>query len=90
MEALPQRTKSDFAFMVKKISDTFYPDIDEIILINDNLNTHEYYAENGPRYRENGPVLINPLKWIIMQKFAVENMESVEKQSRKNQSINIS
>ena len=40
MEALSRRTKSDFAFMVKKISDTFYPDIDRIILINDNLNTH--------------------------------------------------
>jgi hypothetical protein len=40
MEALSRRTKVDFAFMIKKISDTFYPDIDNIILINDNLNTH--------------------------------------------------
>jgi len=41
MEALPQRTKSDFAFMLKKISDRFYPAHDHIILINDNLNTHD-------------------------------------------------
>ena len=41
MEALPRRTKSDFAFMLKKISDTFYPKHDHIILINDNLNTHD-------------------------------------------------
>jgi len=40
LEALPQRTKVDFAVMIKKISDTFYPDNDKIILINDNLNTH--------------------------------------------------
>lgn len=40
MEALSRRTKNDFAMMVKKISDTFYPDNDRIILINDNLNTH--------------------------------------------------
>jgi hypothetical protein len=47
MEALPQRTKSDFAFMIKKISDRFYPAHDRIILINDNLNTHNissFYA----------------------------------------------
>jgi len=40
LEALPRRTKVDFAVMVKKISDTFYPDIDKVILINDQLNTH--------------------------------------------------
>jgi hypothetical protein len=40
LEALPQRTKVDFAVMVKKISDTFYPNNDRVILINDNLNTH--------------------------------------------------
>jgi transposase len=40
LEALPRRTKVDFAVMVKKISDTFYPDNDRIILINDQLNTH--------------------------------------------------
>jgi len=40
MEALAQRTKSDFAFMLKKISDRFYPAHKRIILISDNLNTH--------------------------------------------------
>ena len=38
--ALNRRTKSDFAMMVKEISDTFYPNIDKAILIADNLNTH--------------------------------------------------
>jgi hypothetical protein len=40
LEALPRRTKVDFAVMVKKISDTFYSNNDRIILINDQLNTH--------------------------------------------------
>jgi len=41
LEALSRRTKVDFAVMVKKISDNFYPDIDKVILITDNLNTHD-------------------------------------------------
>jgi len=40
VKALNTRTKCDFAMMIKKISDTFYPDVDKIILIADNLNTH--------------------------------------------------
>ena len=40
LEALPQRTKVDFAVMIKKISDTFYPNNDRVILVSDNLNTH--------------------------------------------------
>jgi hypothetical protein len=40
LKALETRKKGDFAMMVKEISDTFYPDVDRIILINDNLNTH--------------------------------------------------
>jgi transposase len=40
LKALETRKKSDFAMMVKNISDTFYPDIDRIIFISDNLNTH--------------------------------------------------
>jgi len=40
MEALTTRKKGDFAMMIKKISDTFYPDIDRIILVCDHLNTH--------------------------------------------------
>ena len=40
MEALSRRTKVDFALMIKKISDAFYPAHDKVILINDQLNTH--------------------------------------------------
>ena len=40
MEALNTRKKGDFAMMVKKISDTFYPAHDRVILIADHLNTH--------------------------------------------------
>ena len=38
--AREQRTKSDFALMMKKISDTYYPDVDKIFMVTDNLNTH--------------------------------------------------
>jgi len=38
--ALNTRTKGDFAMITKKIIDTFYPKVDKIILIADNLNTH--------------------------------------------------
>jgi len=50
--ALERRTKSDFAMMVKKISDTFYPDIERMILIADNLNTHNissFYEAYPPK-----------------------------------------
>jgi transposase len=40
MKALDTRKKSDFATMVRHVGDTFYPDVDKIILIADNLNTH--------------------------------------------------
>ena len=40
MEALPTRTKGDFAVMTKKVVDWFCPDVEKIILIADNLNTH--------------------------------------------------
>ena len=40
MEALPTRTKGDFAMMTKKITDRFCPNAEKIILIADNLNTH--------------------------------------------------
>jgi len=40
VKALKTRTKSDFAIMVKEIGDTFYPDVDKVILVADNLNTH--------------------------------------------------
>lgn len=38
--ARERRTKGDFAFMMKKISDEYYPDVEKIILVSDNLNTH--------------------------------------------------
>jgi len=40
LKALKTRKKGDFAMMVNEISDTFYPDVDRIIFISDNLNTH--------------------------------------------------
>ena len=40
VEALKTRKKGDFAMMTKKICDTFYPEADKVILIADNLNTH--------------------------------------------------
>jgi len=40
VRALERRTKGDFAMMVKQIGDTRYPDADRVILVADNLNTH--------------------------------------------------
>ena len=40
VKALNRRTKGDFAMMIKEIGDTFYPDVERLILIADNLNTH--------------------------------------------------
>jgi hypothetical protein len=40
VRALERRTKGDFAMMIKHISDTFYWGVDKVILIADNLNTH--------------------------------------------------
>jgi transposase len=34
------RKKGDFAFLMKEISDKYYKDVDKIILVADNLNTH--------------------------------------------------
>lgn len=39
-EALKSRKKEDFALMMRKVSETYYPDVDKITLIADNLNTH--------------------------------------------------
>ena len=38
--ARERRTKGDFAYMMKFISDKYYPDAEKIVLIADNLNTH--------------------------------------------------
>jgi hypothetical protein len=38
--ALKSRKKEDFALLMREISERFYPDVEKIILIADNLNTH--------------------------------------------------
>jgi len=40
VEALNQRTKIDFAHQIKKLLEVHYPDKERIILVMDNLNTH--------------------------------------------------
>lgn len=42
--ALSSRTKGDFAQQMKEISDVYYNDVDRIILVADNLNTHNKAA----------------------------------------------
>jgi len=37
-----QQKREDFAQMMFKIAETKYPDVDKIILVADNLNTHSY------------------------------------------------
>ena len=39
--ALERRTKGDYAKMMRKIADEFYPECDRIIMVSDNLNTHD-------------------------------------------------
>ena len=38
--ARERRTKGDFAYMMKLISDKYYPDVERIVIVSDNLNTH--------------------------------------------------
>ena len=38
--AREQRTKGDYAHMMKRISDKYYPNVKKIIVVSDNLNTH--------------------------------------------------
>jgi hypothetical protein len=38
--ALETRKKEDFALLMRKVSEQFYPDVEKAILIADNLNTH--------------------------------------------------
>jgi hypothetical protein len=38
--ALETRKKEDFALLIRKVSEQFYPDVEKAILIADNLNTH--------------------------------------------------
>lgn len=42
--ALQHRTKGDYARMMKQIAEEYYPDCPKIILISDNLNTHNKAA----------------------------------------------
>ena len=39
--ALERRTKGVYAKMMRKIADEFYPECDRIIMVSDNLNTHD-------------------------------------------------
>jgi hypothetical protein len=39
-EALPRRTKIDWAHQVKRLLDGQYPDAEKVVLVQDNLNTH--------------------------------------------------
>ncbi len=41
MEVTDRRTKSDWARVVRKLVDEDYPDKDRIVLVMDNLNTHQ-------------------------------------------------
>ncbi len=50
--ALQTRTKGDFAFLMREISERYYPEVDKIILVADNLNTHtpaSFYQAFEPR-----------------------------------------
>jgi len=38
--ARERRTKGDYAYMMKLISDRYYPDVKKIVMVSDNLNTH--------------------------------------------------
>lgn len=38
--AMKSRKKEDFAILMRKVSESFYPDVEKIILVADNLNTH--------------------------------------------------
>jgi len=38
--ARERRTKGDYAYMMKIISDKYYPDVEKIVIVSDNLNTH--------------------------------------------------
>jgi transposase len=42
MKVTDQRTKQDFAHCMKELVDEFYPEIEKIVVILDNLNTHSF------------------------------------------------
>jgi len=43
-EALPQRTKTDWANQVKRLLDVEYPTVKKVVLVMDNLNTHGLHS----------------------------------------------
>jgi transposase len=50
--ALKSRKKGDFALLMKEVSENFYPDVEKIILVADNLSTHtpaSFYEAFEPR-----------------------------------------
>jgi len=50
--ALKSRKKEDFAVLMREVSDKYYPDVEEVILVADNLNTHNpatFYEAFEPR-----------------------------------------
>jgi transposase len=50
--ALKTRKKGDFAFLMREISDRYYPEAEKILLVADNLNTHNratFYEAFEPR-----------------------------------------
>lgn len=50
--ALEHRTKGDYANMMLKIADEFYPSCERIIIVSDNLNTHgkaSFYEAFSPQ-----------------------------------------
>ena len=50
--ALEHRTKGDYANMMLKIADEFYPSCERIIIVSDNLNTHDkasFYEAFSPQ-----------------------------------------
>jgi len=38
--ARENRKRGDYAYMMRKVNDEFYPDVEKIIIVSDNLNTH--------------------------------------------------
>jgi hypothetical protein len=42
VEALPQRTKKDWAHKIQWLLDTEYPAAEKVVLVMDNLNTHAH------------------------------------------------
>jgi hypothetical protein len=54
--ALEHRSKGDFAKMMQEISEKWYPDVEKIILVADNLNTHNpasFYTAYEPKIAYN-------------------------------------